>query len=179
MLFKLTIFPQWLPTYTSRGAMEIQRQKDHSLFYVDVTERATLICPHCHKQKVLPAGAYRDITTPLQVNCGCGNTFRVLFEFRKNFIKKVNLEGAYEDTKTGETGNIVVTHLSIEGAGFRTTTSHSIRHGQALNLHFTLDNKIKTPVDRAFKVTSVKNDLIGGMFVGTLRNKTVGFYLMP
>ncbi len=159
--------------------MEIQRQSGSSLFYVDVTGRVTLICPHCHRQKVLDAQPYKDVSTALQVNCTCGETFHSLFEFRKNFIKRVNLDGVYEDPKTGENGSIVIHQLSIEGAGFIITAPHNVKHGQTLTLHFKLDNALQTPVDRRLKVTSVKNDQVGGIFVGALRNKTVGFYLMP
>lgn len=159
--------------------MEISREGDHSTFYVDVTGRTTLVCPSCHKKRVLDATPYREVATPLRVNCPCGQSFFSSFEYRKNYIKKVDLEGVCVDPKTGVEANVKITRLSIEGTALILYDDAEINHGQLLTLRFTLDNAQKTQVERSIKVTSVKGDEVGAMFLGGVRNKTVGFYLMP
>ena len=91
----------------------------------------------------------------------------------------VGLEGAFVNPKTGEKGDIRISRLSIEGVEFSLNDFADVEHGQTLALSFTLDNAMRTPVERNIKVTSVKNGRVGAMFIGTVRNKTVGFYLMP
>lgn len=159
--------------------MEISRKGDQSTFYVDVTGRCTLVCPSCHRKKLLDAQPYREATSPLRVNCPCGQTFYAGFDFRKNYIKMVNLEGECVDKKSGETVAVRLTRLSIEGVEFEPEDPERISHGQSMLMRFTLDNQLQTPVERTIKVTSVKNGIAGAMFVGGVRNKTVGFYLMP
>ncbi len=159
--------------------MEISRKGNHSTFYVDVTGRATLVCPSCHKQKVLDAEPFREATNPLRVNCPCGQMFFAEFDYRKNYIKKVDLKGVCVDPKTGARTEVRITRMSIEGVAFTADDPDCVTYGKSLTLRFTLDNAQKTPVERTIKVTSLKGDVAGAMFVGGVRNKTVGFYLMP
>jgi len=160
--------------------MEIARDGSLLTFYVDVKDQVTIICPACHAKKSLDATPYKDSRSAMKVKCVCSETFRCAFEFRKHFRKKVRLEGTYFDLKTKETGAVSIDNLSIEGVGFNTLNDkHSIEHGNVLTLRFNLDNKQQTEVERTIKITSVRGVSIGGMFFGSARNKTVGFYLMP
>lgn len=159
--------------------MEISRTGDKCTFYVDVSERTTLVCPSCHRKKVLDARPYREVETPLRVNCPCGQSFTCQFEYCKNYIKNVDLAGEYHVPKTEKRGAITLQRLSIEGASFTVDHLDDMAHGMNLDISLTLDNKQQTPVERTVKVTSIKDNLVGVMFVGGVRNKTVGFYLMP
>ncbi len=159
--------------------MEIARQGDQCTFYVDVSGRATVICPSCHKQKVIDAMPYKGVSKPLRVNCGCGQVFTSLFEYRTNYIKNVALLGTVEDPTSKEQARVGINKLSIDGAVFTLIERLPVAHGQVLALRFTLDNAQQTPVERNVRVTSVKGSEVGAMFIGGVRNKTVGFYLMP
>lgn len=159
--------------------MELSREGNRSLFYVDVTGRSTLVCPSCHKKKVLNATPFKDAEAPLRVNCTCGQVFHASFEYRKNYIKKVDLDGVCKDPGTGARTSVHISRMSIEGLEFTADEPDLVSYGKSLTLSFTLDNAQKTPVERTIKVTSLKGDVAGAMFVGGVRNKTVGFYLMP
>jgi len=159
--------------------MELSREGNRSTFYADVTGRATLVCPSCHKTKTLDAQPFREAPNPLKVNCPCGQVFFAVFDYRKNYIKQVDLEGECVDPKKGQAVPVRITRLSIEGVAFRPEDPGRTPYGHSLVMRFTLDNPQKTSVERTVKVTSSKGGEVGAMFVGGVRNKTVGFYLMP
>jgi hypothetical protein len=160
--------------------MEIARDGSLLTFYVDIKDQVTLICPKCNAKRSLDATPFKDARQAMKVNCTCGEVFRCAFEFRKHFRKKVRLEGTYSIPKTKESGDVLIDNLSIEGIGFNVLNeSHNIEHGSVLTMRFKLDNKQETVVERTVKVTSVRGGSVGGMFFGSARNKTVGFYLMP
>lgn len=160
--------------------MEIARDGALHTFYVDVNDRATVICPNCGTKKTVDASPFKDMKGALRVTCNCKEEFRCNFEFRKYYRKPVKLKGEYVNLKTGQRGDMLVQNLSIEGVGFETVQAeHNIEPGHVLTIRFTLDNPQETEVERAVKVTSVQQKSVGGMFSGQARNKTVGFYLMP
>ncbi len=159
--------------------MEIARDGSLLTFYVDVKDQATIICPACRNKKSIDAGKFRDVKAALKIKCPCGEEFRCVFEFRKYYRKQVRLEGSYANLKTKTRGDVIVDSLSLEGVGFTTLDDNRIEPGDTLTIRFTLDNAVHTEVERAIKVTSVRDRSVGAMFFGGARNKTVGFYLMP
>ncbi len=159
--------------------MEIKREGSLITYYVDIKDQVTIICPACQHKKSLDASKFKDATGAFKVRCQCGEEFRCLFEFRKYFRKEVKLPGDYVNLKTGARGKMTVDSISMEGLGMVLEENHDVEAGHMLAVTFVLDNKLQTEVKRSVKVTSVRGQSAGGMFVGMSRNKTVGFYLMP
>src|SRR5215470_13234721 len=75
----------------------------HTL-YVNFTDTVTLACEACHRSKMLPAAAVKDLPQPLKVRCPCGALFGVTVIIRSCYRKKTQLPGTYtqRDPQTGQ-----------------------------------------------------------------------------
>jgi len=73
-----------------------------------------------------------------------------------------------------------VVNISRSGVGFTVAGLHAVMIGQKARLHFALDNKKMTLLDKLVTIKSVKNGYIGCEFLDDrVFEKDLGFYLQP
>ena len=156
--------------------------------YTNLSESITLVCPQCHRSKVLEATVVKDLPQPLKVRCPCGATFGVNLIIRQFYRKQTRLPGTYgkhdlQLTKMLEQGRMIVEDISRTGLGFRTLYSHTILVNDVLSITFALDDTQKTDIRKSVRVRRIDDRFIGAEFVDhdtyTDTNRILGFYLMP
>jgi len=156
--------------------------------YTNLSESITLVCPQCHRSKVLEATVVKDLPQPLKVRCPCGATFGVNIIIRQFYRKQTRLPGTYgkHDPQTHKIlgrGRIIVEDISRTGLGFRTLDRHTIQVNDVLSITFALDDKQKTDIQKSVRVRRIDDRFIGAEFIDhdayTDTNRMLGFYLMP
>ena len=114
--------------------------------FVDPTNQATIICPKCGYEKKFDVTSFRNTQKKLKVKCRCGEIFRVTLEFRKDYRKKVRLNGEYSVQGRDEKGKIIVEDISASGIRFTSVEPHYISRNDTVELKFILDNSTKTEI---------------------------------
>lgn len=98
---------------------------------------------------------------------------------RQAFGKSVSLKGKFIRLKTKESGRITVEQLSMKAIGFRISKSHRIQVNDFLDIHFFLDNKHKSLVERRIVIRTINGNYIDADFYNPPPYaKNLGFYLM-
>ena len=146
---------------------------------VNDDDMARIVCPACLAVKSSTVSKFRNVRHTVNVKCRCGNTFKVMFEFRKSYRKPTDLSGNYSmyPPATGA-GLMKVRNISLTGLCFEVTGFHDIRIGQRATLTFTLDDRKKTPIKKQVAIRSVQGRSIGGEFYQDQAfEKDLGFYL--
>jgi len=149
--------------------------------FVNAQGIATIKCPQCGIIKNLPATQYRGRQHALKVRCTCDYTWNLLLDFRRHYRKETELTGTYtlEEPSSGG-GRLTVVNISRSGVGFTVAGLHAVMIGQKARLHFALDNKKMTLLDKLVTIKSVKNGYIGCEFLDDrVFEKDLGFYLQP
>lgn len=146
---------------------------------VNDDEVARIVCPACLAVKSSDVGKFRNVRHTVTVKCKCGNTFQVMFEFRKSYRKPTELSGTYTMTPPASgTGQVKIKNLSLTGLCFEVTGFHDIRVGLQAMLTFTLDDRKKTQINKQVTVRSVQGRVIGVEFhQDRAYEKDLGFYL--
>jgi len=97
----------------------------------------------------------------------------------KGFGKSVSLHGKFIRLKTKESGHINIEQLSLKAIGFRISKSNRIQVNDFLDIHFILDDKNKSLVERRTVVRTIKGNYIDADFFNPPPYaKNLGFYLM-
>ena len=149
-------------------------------FYVNDTNKTTIICPNCGFAKTIDTTNFKETQKRLKANCKCGEAFKFTLEFRKYYRKDVKLPGEYSIIEKKEKGEIVVLNLSLSGVQFTSFRPHQILAGDTLELKFVLDNSARTEIRRSAKVMWVRDRDVGAQFIGQKTSeKDLSFYLRP
>jgi hypothetical protein len=148
--------------------------------YVNPDNTAVVKCPHCETTKIVPVGKFKGPKRRLKIRCGCKASFRISFEFRKAYRKKVQLSGDYTKVAPAQgRGKMQVKDISMTGIKFATATKHNLAAGEALSLAFTLDDRNRSRVEKDVVIRWVKDKEVGCQFTESLQyDKVFGFYLM-
>jgi len=147
-------------------------------FYVNDTNRATIICPKCNLTKEKNVTNFKSSQKKLKAKCKCGEIFRFTIEFRKHYRKKVRLSGEYIIKGNGGKGEITVKDLSMSGVQFVNLGSHQISPGDMLEVKFKLDNQKRSEIYKLARAIWVKDNMVGARF-SELKSfePDLGFYL--
>lgn len=146
--------------------------------YVDDTNQASIICPECGFSKNVDITNFKSTQKRAKAKCGCGESFRFTFEFRKNFRKSVRLPGEYIVKGSGEKGDVIIRDLSLTGIRFESLTSHQISTNDILEVKFKLDNSVRSEVHKPAKVVWLRDRTVAAHYIETkLFEKDLGFYL--
>ena len=132
--------------------------------YVDDTNRVTIICPQCGIEKNFDVTNFKDTHKKLKAKCRCGEVFRLTLEFRKYFRKNVRFAGEYFFRETDEKGEILIEDISLTGINFATLKPHHFYKNDMVELKFTLDNPMKTRVQKLVKIMWTKDHAVGAQF---------------
>ncbi len=126
---------------------------------------AVLTCPHCKRQKVVMAEAFKRRKHQLKIKCACQNVFMINLEFRKRIRKRVNLRGTYINYSQKDTsGALVVRDLSVCGFSFSNFDGRTFNIGDELNVEFILDDEYNTEIKKDAVVRSVRPSAYGCEF---------------
>jgi len=150
-------------------------------FYANVHDTVKITCPECNISKSFNTNEYKTSKRGIKAKCTCGNVFRCIIEFRKNYRKAVDFAGDYRNEKTGDAGRMAVESISLSGIDFVNLTSGNlIMLNDILDVSFYLDDNNKTFIQRKAKVTASDKNTINAIFINfQLYDKDLGFYLMP
>ena len=133
--------------------------------YVRPDNTAVINCPHCGRQKSIPADSFRGSKSKLKIKCACKNIFTVQLEFRKRVRKRTNLRGTYiNHTRKESSGKIIVRNLSVIGLEFTTLDIRNFKMGDELTVAFTLDDEQRTEITKEAIVRDVRPSTIGCVF---------------
>jgi uncharacterized Zn finger protein len=149
--------------------------------FVEENDMATITCPGCGMAKSVNVGKFTGRTKTLTVRCKkCGGNFSVLLEFRAAVRKKVHLDGNYKKFGTNEWRRMVVKDIShISRTGIRITGPHSLKEGDEIRVKFTLDDEIRSEIERNAVVRWVKDRDVGLEVTGNSPYESkLGFYLL-
>ena len=141
--------------------------------------KAGITCPHCGKHHLAAVDKFRGVKNLLSLKCSCGERFKVELNFRKHARKKVRLTGTFRNLTSGSSKrrSMTVNDLSLNGLAFTTIGSTDIETGHRLLVHFTLDNRKGTELERTVSVMNVRDTTYGCRFVNAEFEKELGFYL--
>jgi diguanylate cyclase (GGDEF)-like protein len=133
------------------------------------------ICDSCRGEDV-GFRKFRDVAS---------NLFRLFseerqaMERRQYYRKEVQLAGGYENPETGESGDILVENVSLNGLGFTTLLNHRLSRNALVKATFRLDDSRRTEISRMVRVRYVADRYVGCQFSDQKSyDSDLGFYLM-
>jgi hypothetical protein len=139
-----------------------------------------VVCQSCGRKKSLRHEQLRHLRNAVKVKCGCGVIFDLVFERRRFYRKKVQLDAQLFDMDTGKKlDDVMLVTISVGGVGF---VSHldDITIGDKFRVRFSLDNEVQALVDEEVLVRNIIKGVIGVEFVQQdYYNFDLDFYLMP
>ena len=146
--------------------------------YVDDTNQATIICPKCGLKKNADVTNFKNTHKSLKAKCRCGEVFRVDLEFRKYYRKKVRLHGEYFVQGKDEKGEIIIEDISANGIRFASLKPHYIFRNDTVELKFTLDNSMRTEIQKIIKIIWIIDRNVGAQYIDPKSlEKDLGLYL--
>lgn len=139
-----------------------------------------VVCQSCGRKKSLRHEQLRHLRNAVKVKCGCGVIFDLVFERRRFYRNKVQLDAQLFDMDTGKKlDDVMLVTISVGGVGF---VSHldDITIGDKFRVRFSLDNEVQALVDEEVLVRNIIKGVIGVEFVQQdYYNFDLDFYLMP
>ena len=146
--------------------------------YVDDTNQATIICPKCGSKKNIDVTNFKNTQKKLTAKCRCGEVFWLTLEFRKHYRKKVRLHGEYFVQGRDEKGEIIIEDISAGGIRFASLKPHYISISDTVELKFTLDNPMRTEINKLVKIIWIIDCNVGVQYIDPKSlEKDLGFYL--
>ena len=143
---------------------------------------AVLTCPFCRKTKNISVAEYKEKRKrELKIRCSCTQTFCVCLEFRKHPRKPVKMLGrSINLTRHRENRDILITNISLGGIGFCFFEKrHRIAEDDGLQVAFTLNDPVCSPIDAQVTVRCANKNYIGCEFKSIEQFKApLGFYLI-
>ena len=137
-------------------------------------------CQSCGRKKTLRHEQLRHLRNPVRVKCGCGVIFDLIFERRRFYRKKVQLDAQIFDVTSGKkVDDVTLVTISVGGVGF---VSHldDIKPGDKFRVKFYLDDDSQALVEEEVMVRNIIKGVIGAEFLQhDYYNFDLDFYLMP
>ena len=165
-------------------------QEDAQKVFVKEDSSAKIHCESCGMVQTVHMKDLTTLAPVIRIRCACAAVFPVRFEYRKFYRKATNLEGAYhvlfderdipDLSLAKKTINCRIENISMHGAGFSTLGRHRIEKNARLILGFTLDNPMRTWIEKIGVVQLVEGPYLGMRFdEPASTDRELGFYLMP
>ena len=146
--------------------------------YVDENNQSRIICPKCGFEKIVDAMAFRNTKGIVKGECRCKEAFQFVLEYRKHYRKVVKLPGRFIIQKNREKGEVIIRELSLTGIRFESLKPNQISIDDILEMKFTLDNPLRTEINKLAKIIWIKDRIVGASFLETgLYGQALGFYL--
>lgn len=148
--------------------------------YVAGKKEAEVICPTCGETQNCPL-AEAQFHQPWEVECECGNSFRVLFERRNWYRKEVDFDGICFSRRDPAAGIPVrILNLSKTGIRFLKDTGKTLKPNDPVRLRFVLRPR-NDLIECDAIVGCVHEGAVGAKFLNLdlHAQKVLGFYLMP
>ena len=153
---------------------------------VVVTEQndAVIGCPQCKKLKKISVAKFREDKHTISIRCSCGNQFQINLNFRRGSRKKANFEGTYRRAGSKKlAANICrIANISLQGICIKTYAENNVYIGDEIIVHFSLDDRRHTAIERKVKVVNLfQENHIGGVFVDQDTDnldKHIAFFMM-
>ena len=146
--------------------------------YVDENNQARIICPKCGFEKNVDAMKFRNTSNIVKGKCKCKETFKFALEYRKHYRKDVRLPGEYIIQKNRKGGEVIIRELSLTGIRFESLKPHQISVDDILEVKFTLDNPLRTEINKLAEVIWINDRIVGVNFIETeLYGQVLGFYM--
>jgi hypothetical protein len=111
-----------------------------------------VVCQSCGRKKSLRHEQLRHLRNAVKVKCGCGVIFDLVFERRRFYRKKVQLDAQLFDVDSGKKlDDVTLVTISVGGVGF---VSHldDLTVDDKFRVRFFLDNESQTLVDEEVMV---------------------------
>ncbi len=140
----------------------------------------SIVCQNCNRKKILYHDQLQHLSHTVKAKCTCGAIFDLVFERRRFYRKKVQLDAQLMDLKSGEKlDDITVTTLSVGGIGF-VSQLDDIDVGARYRVTFYLDNASQAYVAEDLVIRNKNNGTCGAEFLRQeVYNFDLDFYLMP
>ena len=151
----------------------------------------TVICPQCHKSKIINPSENKktDNIAMLECECECGHSYAVMLEQRKFYRKGTNLPGVYIYKKTNLPGTytredrdgrglITVINISRSGLKICLNMEPDFNLGDCLLVEFNLDDRDRSPIKKSVIVRNVQKKFIGVEFATIEHFDKLGAYLL-
>jgi hypothetical protein len=146
--------------------------------YVDENHQARIICPKCGFERKVDAMKFRNTSNMVKAKCKCKETFKFALEYRKHYRKEVRLPGEYIIQKNRKGGEVIIREISLTGIRFESLKPHQISVDDILEVKFTLDNPLRTEINKLAEVIWVNDRIVGVNFIETdLYGQVLGFYM--
>ncbi|OQY02536.1 MAG: hypothetical protein B6I22_13435 [Desulfobacteraceae bacterium 4572_123] len=159
--------------------------------YTNGNNTVTVICPQCHKNKILDISEHKkkEKIAVLECRCECGHSYTVMLERRKFYRKGTNLPGAYTYKKTNlpgtytlegkdDRGLMTVINISRSGLKLRVNVTRDFQPGDILNVEFNLDDRDRSPIKKSVIVRNIQEKLVGVEFAAIEHFDKLGAYLL-
>ena len=133
------------------------------------------ICDSC---RIEPEGfrKFRDVANNL---FQMFSEERRALERRQYYRKDVQLAGSFENAETGETGDLLIENLSLNGLGFTTLLNHRLARNDIIKVVFRLDDSRRSELIRLVRVRYINEHYVGCQFTDQKSyDGDLGFYLM-
>lgn len=97
--------------------------------YLNVDDKAMILCPNCEKGEIKNLAKYKELHMPIKAKCNCGWLFNIVIESRKFYRKETVLSGVYTEHDSDNARKITIENLSFTGIGFKTNFRNNIKLG--------------------------------------------------
>ena len=143
-----------------------------------VQEDVTPVLGICDSCRYEPEGfrKFRDVATNL---FQMFSEERQALERRQYYRKDVQLAGSFADQDTGESGDVLIENLSLNGLGFTTLLNHRLAKNALIKVVFQLDDSRRSEITRMVRVRYISDRYVGCQFTDQRSyDGDLGFYLM-
>lgn len=147
-------------------------------FYVRNNGEAAIVCPECNLAKIVSVHKFKKRLYKLRVRCTCSHKFLAKLDYRQNYRKNVNLVGTITDLTDTTEEVVQIINVSMGGICFKVTGRHDFEIGLQGKIHFFLDDKRKTEMNKRIRIKSIIDQRICCEFIHDLAfERDLGFYL--
>jgi predicted RNA-binding Zn-ribbon protein involved in translation (DUF1610 family) len=148
--------------------------------YADIKGMVVFSCPNCGDLQKERAEKYKNVKSPVKIQCKCGKAYDVEIEIRNFYRKATKLIGTYSTASNpGQWIEMIVRNLSFMGCSFETLTEHQLQVDEEIQVQFILDNVKNSKIEKKAVVRYVQGRNIGcgfKEFPGAF-DPGLGFYL--
>lgn len=149
--------------------------------YVQPDGSASIVCPECGFQKIIPATSLRNKVHRVKTKCKCGFQFIVFLEFRRHYRKTIDLTGNFSLTKEKYIeGKVKLRDLSMGGVCFEAQNAAELTVNDKGLLKFTLDDRHQSEIHKKFTIRYISGNRVHCEFFKDKEyHREMGFYLRP
>ena len=141
---------------------------------------AVITCAACGRSRSKSVAKFKGKINDVNVNCKCGNRFKVTLNFRQHYRKEIELPGQFLplSAQKNKWREMVIKDISWTGIGMVMCNPFSVEMGDVLMVTFCLDDLRQTSIEKPVIVRVVKDKFLGCEFAEKeLYEKALGFYL--